>query len=133
MGGGFFRGNRSPAAEMNFYADPLSAAIVFKSGIPITLFALDITLKTGMMPEDVERLGSQKDPLSQEIYRLMLFYQNTHRKLGREMVPVHDALTVAWLINPDLFELRPAYVEIDYHGRYTKGSSIVDFHNQTGK
>ncbi len=133
MGGGFFRGNATPAAEMNFVSDELSAAIVFKSGIPITLFALDITLKTGMTPSDVDKLGNQKDPLSQEIHRLMLFYQSQHRKLGRDMVPVHDACTVAWLINPDLFETRSATIQIDYHGRYTKGATIIDFSGRTGK
>lgn len=133
MGGGFYRGNITPAAEMNFAADPLSAAIVFKSGIPITVFSLDVTLKTGMTPDDVDMLGAQQDPLSQEIHRLMLFYQGSHRRLGRAMVPVHDACTVAWLINQELFELRPAYIEIDIHGRYTKGAMITDFHGQTGK
>jgi len=133
MGGGFYRGNVTPAAEMNFAVDPLSAAIVFQSGIPITLFSLDVTLKTGMTPGDLDLLGAQQDSLSQEIHRLLLFYQGSHRKLGRTMVPIHDACTVAWLIKPDLFELHPAYIEIDQHGRYTRGAMIADFHGQTGK
>lgn len=133
MGGGFMRGNRSAAAELNLAVDPLSSAIVFGSGVPITLFALDITLKTGMLPEDIDFFGRQDDPLCKEIARILAFYQNTHRKLGRNMMPVHDACTVAWLLDPTLFSLRPARVDIDLRGRFTKGATIVDWHNQSGR
>lgn len=133
MGGGFMRGNRSPAAEQNLIADPLAAAVMFNSGIPITLFALDITLKTGMNNEDVDFFRNQDDPLCAEIARILTFYQGSHRKMGRTMVPVHDACTVAWLIDPGLFTLRPAHVQIDVCGRFTRGESVCDFDGLNGK
>src|SRR5439155_7195624 len=44
MGGGT-RGNMTPAAEFNIWADPQAAAIVFDSGLPITMVPLDVTLE----------------------------------------------------------------------------------------
>ena len=44
MGGGCFEGgNITPAAEFNCYVDPHAAAVVFASGVPITLVPLDCT------------------------------------------------------------------------------------------
>ena len=44
MGGACFElGNVTPAAEFNMHVDPHAAAIVFDSGIPITMIPLDVT------------------------------------------------------------------------------------------
>ena len=44
MGGACFElGNATPAAEFNMHVDPHAAAIVFDSGIPITMIPLDVT------------------------------------------------------------------------------------------
>jgi purine nucleosidase len=46
MGGAYFEvGNVTPAAEFNIYVDPEAAAIVFGSGVPITVMPLDVTHK----------------------------------------------------------------------------------------
>ncbi len=42
MGGGS-HGNITAAAEFNIYADPHAAALVFDSGLPITMVPLDVT------------------------------------------------------------------------------------------
>ena len=48
MGGAIRReGNVTPAAEFNIYADPEAAAIVLRSGVPVTLVPLDATRSAG--------------------------------------------------------------------------------------
>ncbi|MGO7903024.1 nucleoside hydrolase, partial [Rhizobium ruizarguesonis] len=47
MGVGLFEGgNITPAAEFNIYVNPLAAAVVFGSGVPIVMRPLDVTHKT---------------------------------------------------------------------------------------
>ncbi len=43
MGGGLAGGNTNSSAEFNIYNDPHAAAIVFSSGIPITMLGLNVT------------------------------------------------------------------------------------------
>lgn len=45
MGGAAVGGNVTPAAEFNIYADPDAAQIVFKSGVPIVMCGLDVTMQ----------------------------------------------------------------------------------------
>ena len=43
MGGSTGRGNRTPYAEFNIWADPEAAGIVVKSGLKLTMCGLDVT------------------------------------------------------------------------------------------
>src|SRR5207302_1018609 len=47
-------GNMTPAAEFNIHADPLAAALVFDSAVPITLIPLDLTHQ---VPADFSRFS----------------------------------------------------------------------------
>ena len=47
MGGSIGDGNTTVSAEFNIYADPEAAAIVFESGLPITMIGLDVTHQAG--------------------------------------------------------------------------------------
>src|SRR5436853_223051 len=49
-------GNMTPAAEFNIHADPLAAALVFDSAVPITLIPLDLTHQVPATQERIERI-----------------------------------------------------------------------------
>src|SRR3990170_440179 len=56
MGGSFTRGNATPAAEFNIFADPEAAQIVFAAGWQVVMVGLDLTLQVLVTPDVVERM-----------------------------------------------------------------------------
>ena len=46
---------------------------------------------------------------------------------------MHDSLTLAWLICPELVTYEDCYVTVDINGRYTYGMTVTDRNNVLGK
>ena len=66
MGGSAGRGNVTPAAEYNIWADPEAAAAVFRAGWTVTMLGLDVTLRTGATAAVLQRM-SELGPLGTEL------------------------------------------------------------------
>lgn len=126
MGGSYTRGNATPAAEFNILADPDAAAIVFAAGWEVVMVGLDLTLQAISTPQVVERMRAL-GPLGDELIApLATFWVNPHDREWQGQA-VHDVCAVAYLSRPDLFDSRPARVEIETKGRWTSGMTVVDF------
>ncbi|NPV71007.1 MAG: hypothetical protein HPY55_10240 [Firmicutes bacterium] len=59
------RGNITVVAGFNIHADPEAAAVVFQSGIPITMVPWETTLKALFGAEGMEVLERSDRPLAQ--------------------------------------------------------------------
>ncbi|MBN2540327.1 MAG: nucleoside hydrolase [Bacilli bacterium] len=118
MGGSFTNGNVSPAAEFNILTDPEAAYIVFGSGCKLTMMGLDVTRKVLVLPEIVERMEKVGNKASDLFCQLMkVFNQNQKRVFGWEGGPLHDPVTIAYLIDPSVVTLQHVHTEIDIsHG-----------------
>ena len=57
MGGSAGRGNVTPAAEYNIWADPEAAAAVFRAGWTVTMLGLDVTMRTGATEAVLRRMS----------------------------------------------------------------------------
>src|SRR5580692_9815770 len=57
MGGSASRGNVTPAAEYNIWADPEAAAAVFRAGWTVNMLGLDVTLQTGATAQVLQRMS----------------------------------------------------------------------------
>ncbi|HEV7957437.1 MAG TPA: nucleoside hydrolase, partial [Marisediminicola sp.] len=126
MGGSFTRGNATPAAEFNIYADPEAAEIVFAAGWQVVMVGLDLTLQAMATPEIVRRMHLL-GPLGTElVVPLSTFWTNPDGSEPHGQA-VHDLCAVAYITRPDLFRSRPAAVEVETHGRFTVGMTVVDF------
>jgi purine nucleosidase len=124
MGGSSGRGNVTPAAEYNIWADPEAAAAVFGAGWTVTMLGLDVTLKTGATPATLARMG-ELGTLGAE---LLLPALNQYRSASEPGGPaVHDVCAVVYVAQPDLFGFRPARVEVETMGRLTSGMTVTDF------
>lgn len=133
MGGGLAHGNWTPAAEFNILVDPEAADVVFKSGIPLTMAGLDVTLKALVFPEDFERIRALGNPIAVVVAEWLDFFYNFHRGIGYAGAPVHDAVAVAALIRPEILTARDLYVQVETAGDFCRGATIADhygYHQQ---
>ena len=124
MGGSAGRGNVTPAAEYNIWADPEAAAAVFRAGWTVTMLGLDVTLRTGATAAVLQQM-SQLGPLGTELLRPALEQYRSVSEPGGP--PVHDVCAVAWVAQPELFGLVPARVQVELAGQLTAGMTVTDF------
>src|SRR5205823_5943526 len=128
MGGSAGRGNVTPAAEYNIWADPEAAAAVFRAGWTVTMLGLDVTMRTGAT-EAVLRRMSELGPLGTGLLLPALDqYRSVSEPAPRGGLPggsggmdsprawalsapleagppVHDVCAVAWVAEPGPFGL----------------------------
>jgi purine nucleosidase len=129
MGGSTGRGNTTPAAEFNIWADPEAAAIVFGAGWQVTMVGLDVTLQARATPAVQDRLRSLGRLAADLLLPGLLGYQG-EASTGDPATSgpaVHDVLAVALVAEPGLFGCEPARVEVETAGRWTSGMTVTDF------
>jgi purine nucleosidase len=122
-------GNMTPQAEFNIFVDPHAAHIVFHSGIPITLIPLDVTHKCLLRQEHVERLLRIPSPISSFIRDAMETYLQASYEKGFEGSALHDPLTLATIVAPELLTLKEYYVDVDISGGVSMGKTFADIFN----
>ncbi len=124
MGGGIAHGNWTPAAEFNILVDPEAADTVFRSGVPILMSGLDVTERALVFPADFERVRAVGSRIAQVVADWLEFFYGFHRNLGYAGAPVHDAVAVAALLRPQLFNAKELCVEIETTGEYCRGATV---------
>lgn len=126
MGGSTGVGNVRPYGEFNIWTDPFAADVVFKSGAPITMVGLNVTMETVLTPDLVNEIKAVDSKLTGEISQLLDYMANTYKGFGYDFVAVHDALAVACVIAPEVLECKDYYVTIETRGRLNEGRTVVD-------
>jgi inosine-uridine nucleoside N-ribohydrolase len=131
MGGAIAEGNVTPAAEFNIWADPEAAAVVFRSGLDITMVGLDVTHKALMTPAHGERLRAA-GRTGTFVAELLEFYSRFHREVYHfPGSPIHDAVAVAHVLDPNLVETKRRNVEIELESELCRGRTVVDLWRRT--
>lgn len=127
MGGSYTNGNVTPAAEFNIIADAEAAHVCFTSGRPITMIGLDVTRKVLCYPEIVERMRRVGTCASRLFVDLMGHFCRTQKEVfGWEGGPLHDPVTIAYLLDPAVVETRPMNVRIDLRSTDSYGRTNCD-------
>ena len=129
MGGAIRQGgNATPLAEFNIHADPHAAHVVFHSGIPITLIPLDVTYKCLLTIADVERLNKINSPIARFVRDATAVYMEFYKKYENfDGCALHDPLTLATIIAPELFTYEEHHVDVDISGGVSTGKTFADF------
>jgi len=134
MGGAYTNGNVTPAAEFNIIADADAAYVCFTSGRPITMMGLDVTRKVLCYPEIVDRMEKIGNKASKLFADLMRFFCKTQKEVfGWEGGPLHDPVTIAWLIDPSVVTLKQMHVDIDIRSVQSYGRTNCDFFGYGGQ
>jgi inosine-uridine nucleoside N-ribohydrolase len=125
MGGSLSGGNITPAAEFNLYVDPEAARAVFDAQIPLTVVGLDVTRKVLLSEAQIRELEAANNPVSQAAGKVMRATYERMQKGGEvRVIAMHDPLTVASLIDPEVITLQDFYVEVETEGEWTAGQTL---------
>jgi purine nucleosidase len=139
MGGSYTRGNTTPAAEFNIFVDPEAAAAVFSAGWTVTMIGLDLTRQVTVTPELISRVRDLDSPAARLVLDTMAFYNSAIGQLARDADtaetgdgPVkagslHDPAAVAYVMDPSLFTVLDAVVQVETAGALTYGMTVTDF------
>lgn len=129
MGGSASRGNAGVMSEFNIFADPEAAKIVFQSELPIVMVGLDVGLKALVYPEDSAQLKDM-NKTGNMIYQLFQKYRGGSMKTGLKM---YDSTAIAYLLQPEMFQVVDTFLDVELHGTMTTGCTIVDLKGYLGK
>ena len=141
MGGAVDLGNWTPAAEFNIWVDPHAADIVFRSacvpgadrtGIPLTMIGLEVTHRAWLTDEHADFLRDTGD-VGAFVAELLDHFVGFHQdRFGWEGAPIHDAVTIAHLIDPTLITALPMNVQIETESVLCSGRTVADRWSVTG-
>jgi ribosylpyrimidine nucleosidase len=127
MGGAYGYGNVSPAAEFNILVDPEAANIVFTSPLKVTMIGLDITRQVMVLPDIVRRMEKLDTKASDLFVKLMdVFNENQRKVFGLPGGPLHDPVTIAYLIDPALLKTKHVNCAIDLSQGISHGRTNCD-------
>ncbi len=112
MGGGVAGGNTTSAAEFNIYNDPHAAAIVFSSGVPVTMLGLNVTGRALLHMDGALKIR-ESGPVGEMLYGLFRFYRGGTLEAG---LKIHDACAICYLVHPEFFTAEKRFIEVATEG-----------------
>ena len=134
LGGAWGLGNKTAAAEWNILCDPEAAAIVYASGVPITMVPIDAAATVTIDPALIQHVAGLGTPAAGFAAELLASLCATHRAgpLGPVDTPLNDPCALLGAAQPALARTLPARVEVELTGRFTYGRTVVDFSGRSG-
>ncbi|KAF8806323.1 uridine nucleosidase [Phlegmacium glaucopus] len=140
MGGAVGMGNRSAVAEYNIMCDPHAAQIVLNVPVKKIMIPINVTHTAIVTREILGRLlnpssglestvlASPATNLRHTLSSILNFFAEAYKSTFgfNDGPPLHDALTIAYVSQPDLFQATRHRVDIELTGTHTLGETVVD-------
>jgi len=134
--GGVFLGHTNSEVkpgEFNFFVDPEAADAVVRSGAPIRLVGLDVTVQVQLTREQATEMTSSDSEFSQFAgeYTIAwidhLLKQHPGDPFAGKSCAMHDPLAVAAVSHPQLMTWKDAYVQVVTGPSVARGVVVADF------
>ncbi len=111
-------GNVSPFAEANISQDPEAADLLFKSGLPVTMVGLDVTLRTLFTRTDTAEWRALGTPAAKAYADMVDYYIKAYEVTSPHLhgCALHDPLAVAVAIDPSLVTTFPLNLKTEIEG-----------------
>lgn len=133
MGGGLYKGNRTPVAEANFYDDPEAAEIVLNSGADVLVCPLEACEQGATFTrKDLQQIKELHNPAADFIYNVLDGYIKRGIILfgGGDECCAYDYAAVAPLLDPSVnAEVRKDVAHVDFSGGMADGQLVIDRRN----
>lgn len=136
MGGiGYGYGNVTPVAEYNIWVDPEAAAVVFRSGLPVTMVGWDVSRQYAVLEEaEVEAMraiGTSLAGFCLDIQGTLTEYAIGVSKLRNFDLP--DPIAMAVALDPSVVtDGQKLFVEVCTDSELCRGQTVVDHLGSTG-
>ncbi|NLC96831.1 MAG: pyrimidine-specific ribonucleoside hydrolase RihA [Erysipelotrichaceae bacterium] len=128
MGGSIYKGNILEESEFNIYCDPHSAKIVFDSSLDIILAPLEVCDFCTLHHNIIEDF-KDKSKLFQLTYEILEFYFRYSKRKGDIKSPVFDLAVPMYLLHPEIFEGKNAFVDIILD-QDKRGKTIINYNEK---
>ena len=131
MGGAADGGNITPCAEFNILVDPEAAEVVFRSGIKVNMFGLDVTHKAYIADEevlDLYKLNTKASNLFKDSTSKL--FEN-RKKFYLHGLCQHDSCPVIYMAYPEWFKSAKCGVYVETQGKITRGKTVTDIWSDT--
>ncbi len=129
MGGSATYGNATPGAEFNAFTDPEAAQIVFSAGHPnLIMSGLHLTHTVLLDRRWIDEYTAEVAGSANAVFAEMLdYYEQSQRTVTTvEGAAVHDAVAVAVVTHPELFDAPRYAVEVVTATGPARGMTLVD-------
>lgn len=123
-------GNSTPVAEANIWHDPEAADLVFQAPWEVVLTPLDVTMKTLLQGEYLERLeaaATGDNQVARFAWAILQHYLDVYsRAHGTRASALHDPLAAGLLLHPSLAEYEHLPIHVELRGAETRGMTVAD-------
>jgi len=120
-------GGATPAADFNFYCDPLAARHVIREPCHKTLMPLETSSQVVFGFEMLDQLPDAFSRAGRILRRMLPHAFRAHRQLlGSEGIHLHDVVSLVALTNPELFRRQTVAADVETSGELTSGMLVID-------
>ncbi len=126
MAGTAGKGNTNAFAEFNVYVDPEAFQILVSSGVPVYMCGLDGNASCGLSSEEILSLFHEESRVTDLTGTIASFIEDRNvRKWGMKINTIHDHVTMACYIYPEIAEFRPMHCSVELAEADAEGQTKV--------